>query len=340
MDETTITQFDELSFVIADAPHYFDGSECDNRTLTQHGQGKHKQLTLNEVKNILRHEPVIFAHLMNGTSPFGHDCPLSASWRSDGEQLARQVLHGINTLNDDENGLTLVIACAGAYQQGRMDHLMIWNISTAGDTVKLQVGNQESIGGQHYPTELVNTVELWQQYDPDGAKNCNTPGMPVKCFADTPVGISVAHHGLFINLFPASASQNFERALTALRAEEAGQRFGYFDEQKSCFTTARDLLGAIRTKGPHRMEVDWDARCPQPVMPVIFNKLSLLTNHKQVGIESALGKSWDLNDRTTRQEVNRDKAAFAALASQLGRWINKKPGAYQVNIRPALPCLS
>ncbi|QDZ29546.1 hypothetical protein [Noviherbaspirillum sp. UKPF54] len=341
MDETTTLHFEAPDQAVHDLGAGFSSSGRESRWLAQRGYGKRKKLTLDEVKAVLRQEPVIFAPLMNGSSPFGDEFPLSSSWSQDGEQLARHVMHGLNALKDDENGLTLVIACAGAYQQGHMDHLMIWNISVVGGAPELQIGNQENIGGRHYPTGHINTVALWQQHDPSGAKNSNAPGTPVDSFLKTPVGLSVAHHGLFINLFPSSASQNFEAALRALSEEEAGQRFGFFDGQKSCFTTARDLLGAIRTKGPHGCDIDWGARQPQPVVPEILNKLSVLTNNeRQVGIETAFGKAWDLNDQRTRHAVSRDRTVFATLSARLGGWISKKPGAYLVNIRPALPRLS
>lgn len=303
--------------------------------------GSRRKFTLDEVRCILRQDAVILAHLMDGTSPLGEGLPVASGWRQDGDHLARQVMHGLNTLQDDENGLTLVIACAGAYMQGRMDHLMIWNIWVEGNTAKLQVGNQENIGGRHYPTGQANTVELWQRYDPAGARNSNAPGVPVDAFAATPVGISLARHGLFINLFACAAAENFAPALALLSATEAGQRFGYFDGQKSCFTTARDLLGATRTKGPQGALVDWGAGRPQPVVPEILNQLSLLTNNeRQVGVETACGQSWDLNDPRVRQQVGRDKVVFATLAARLGRWINRKPGAYAAHIRPAAPRLS
>ncbi len=308
---------------------------------TRQAAGNRRHFTLDEVRGILRQDGVIFAHLMEGTSPLGNDLPVASGWRQDGDHLAQQVMHGLNTLQDDENGLTLVIGCAGAYMQGRMDHLMIWNIRVEGNTAKLDVGNQENIGGRHYPTAKVNTVELWQRHDPSGAKNSNAPGVPVDTFAATPVGISLARHGLFINLFPCTAAENFAPALAMLSATEAGQRFGYFDGQKSCFTTARDLLGAIRTKGPQGAQVDWGAGRPQPVVPEILNRLGLLTNNeRQVGVETACGQSWDLNDPRVRRQVERDKIVFATLAARLGGWINRKPGAYKVHIRPAAPPLS
>ncbi|KIF83269.1 hypothetical protein [Noviherbaspirillum autotrophicum] len=338
MDETSTIHFEVPDHMVADVGLDFGTAGCDSPWLQTYG--KRRKLVLDEVKDILRQEPVLFAHLMNGTSPFGNDFPLASGWSQDGDRLARHIMHGLNALQEDENGLTLVIACAGAYQQGNMDHLMIWNISVAGRVARLQTGNQENIGGKHYPTRLVDTVALWQQYDPSGAKNSNAPGVPVDTFVKTPVGISVAHHGLFINLFPSSASQDFEAALDRLSREEAGHRFGFFDGQKSCFTTARDLLGAIRTKGPHGTDVDWGARQPQPVVPEIFNKLSLLTNYdRPIGIETMCGKAWDLHDKETRRKVSRDKTMFAALSARLGSWISKKPGAYRIHIRPALPPL-
>ena len=324
-----------------DAPYSIPADGSANSARWHTPRPDRSPLTLHEVKDILRQDTVICAHLMNGSSPFGDGFPVVDGWARDGEELARRVMRGLNALKDDENGLTLVIACAGAYQQGRMDHLMIWNISVAGGSARLQVGNQENIGGRHYPTGQVNTAALWQRLDPAGSRNSNAPATPVASFAHTPVGISVARHGLYINLYPATASEKFAAALAAVSAEEAGQRFGFFDGQKSCFTTARDLLGATGTRGPHGADIDWGERRPQPVVPEIFNKLSLLTNNeRQVGIETMHSRSWDLNDARVRQEFRRDKALFALLAARLGPWINRKPGAWQVHIRPALPRLA
>lgn len=294
-------------------------------------------VSLDEVKAALRQDPVIFAHLMDGTSPFGADFPVSPTWKQDGEVLALQLLHRINALKDDENGVTLVIACDGAYLKGTMGHLMVWNVSIGDGRLALQIGNQENIAGKHYPTDKVNTVDLWKKHNPEGSKNSNAPGVPVDDFLLTPVGISVAKYGLYINLFPCTAAENFAAAITTLSAMEAGQDFGYFDGQKSCFTTARDLLGATRTRGPRGEDVDWGAGRPQPVVPEIMNRLSLLTNNeREVGIETAGGRSYDLSDKNVRQQVASDKALFAALAARLSGWINKKPGAYPVRIRPVL----
>lgn len=299
-----------------------------------------KPLSLDEVKNALRQDPVIFAHLMNGTSPFGGshaDQPVPPTWTQDAELLALQLMHRLNGLKEDENGVTLVIACDGAYQKGAMGHLMIWNVWLADGCLKLQTGNQESIGNKHYPTALVNTVDLWEKHNPTGSRNSNAPGIPVDDFLKTPVGISLARYGLCINLFPCTAAENFEPALTMLSAMEAGQDFGFFDGQKSCFTTARDLLGATRTRGPQGEEVDWGAGKPQPVVPEIINKLSLVTNNAWVvGTEVLFGKPYDLTDAAARQAIAGDKMLIAALAVKLGGWINKKPGAYAVRIRPAL----
>lgn len=296
-----------------------------------------KQFSLGEVKAALRQDPVIFAHLIDGTSPFGAHVSVAGTWKQDGDTIVRQLMHHINMLKDDQNGVTLVIACDGAYQKGGMGHLMIWNVAVEGTRLKLQTGNQESIGGKHFPTEKINTVELWQRHNPSGSKNSNHPGQPVDEFAKTAVGISVAQYGLYINFFPCTASENFEAAIATLSAMEAGQDFGFFDGQKSCFTTARDLLGAIKTRGPLGEDVDWSAGKPQPVVPDILNKLSLLTNNeRQIGVETARGRLYDLTDKLTRREVAQDRAVFAELAAGMGGWINKKPGAYTVRIRPAL----
>lgn len=298
---------------------------------------KRQPVALEDMKRLLTQDPVIFAHLMNGTSPFGKSTPVSSTWRQDGENFALKLMHRINALTPDENGVTMVIACDGAYQKGTIGHLMLWNVWVHNGQLKLQTGNQENIAGKHYPTKNVNTVELWKRHDPAGSANSNHAGLPVDAFSRTPIGISVARHGLFINLFAATASENFEAEIARLSMTEAGQPFGFFDGQKSCFTTARDLLGATGTKGPDGERIDWMAGKPEPVIPDILNKLSRVTNNeRQVHVEIVQGKTYDLHDAATRRLIDHDKRLYARLAVRLGRWINKNAGAYQTVIRPAI----
>lgn len=79
-------------------------------TKSQHAARRRASVSLAEVRAVLRQDPTIFAPLMDGVSPFGEAFPVSATWKQDGEALALQLMHRLNALKDDENGVTLAIA--------------------------------------------------------------------------------------------------------------------------------------------------------------------------------------------------------------------------------------